>query len=466
MIRGKLGKVLLSAGMFAGALIGTQAAASSSPAVTLSPEPAQRAASVSGEFLISGMEPQFVIVGQPTIVSIHGSAFSPGSQVHLSAGGFQVPATDVQLVAPELLTGSVILPAAAAGSVSVTVRSPDGDAATLPGAAQAYEVFWGLQTENGTITSGRLGSEQALWVGSLGELEPADRKPMSSTLDNAIADCQRISFCSIPSPGLGDFRPSLTSPNKCLGLTQEFPATNGITYFWCTSGPCTPSSPDLIKNKDVAVKVYPRYWTGGHCHSQADRPNGSPDSAEGNTGNSGLGFSVAHTWPDVAGAVNVVAYSTDPTWQFNTQRDTNYVFCIQEPGLFEMQPGNNYALVGQKAWHPFNHFAQMNVIEALKRLVQDVQTYLPSALPLRFNDMSLVSGGLLDISRNWSKPHCSHRNGMIVDLGIKQMATSPASRDYLEALCRKQGFSLAEEDSGGTNWHWHLTYKNPPKEKK
>ncbi len=53
-----------------------------------------------------------------------------------------------------------------------------------------------------------------------------------------------------------------------------------------------------------------------------------------------------------------------------------------------------------------------------------------------------------------------------MDLGIKQMAADASGRQMLKAVCRMRGFNVAEEDSGKSNWHWHLTYKYPPKEKK
>ena len=433
--------------------------------VRVSSGPAQRATAVSEPVSLLGMEPLVLIVGQPTEVTVHGHAFSEGTQVKVAAGGFEVAAENVQFITPELLVGEVVLPDAATGAVGLNVRRPDGATASLPAAAQAQEVFWGLRTDDGVVVSGRLGSGVPIWIGTESESQPAPRAPERARSD-AISDCQRISFCTIPSGGLGDFRPSVVSPNKCNSVEGEYPATNGITYFFCSSGPCTPTSQFLIKDKAVALKAFPRYWTGGHCHSQPNRPNGSPDSVQGNTGPTGLGFSVNHTWPDIAGAVNVVVYSTDASWQFNTQRDTNYVYCVKEPDLVQLGQEVGFILVGDKPWHPSNHYARMAMIEDLRRLAQDVQSRLPSALPLVFNDMSLISGGLFDIKQDWSKSHCSHRNGMNVDLGIKQMGGDHAGREYLEAICKSRGFDVSEEDSAKTNWHWHLTYKNPPKEAK
>jgi len=435
----------------------------------LSPHPAQRAATVSGEVSVSGMQPQFVVVGEQTVVSIQGSAFSAGTEIQVNAGGFEVAAWNVQLVSPELLVGSVTLPEEAVGSVSVTVRRPDGSTATLPSAGQAQEFYWGLETSDGVRVSGKFGSGVPLWIDESAAARPLAQRAGAGA--QGISDCERIPFCTVPINNLlGFWFTSNDLPNICpatLAQNGERIESTSITYFVCSSGPCSPSSPNLVKNLDVALKVRPRYWTGGHCHSEPDRPGGPPpESVAGNTGPTGLGFIVAHRWPDVAGAMNVIFYSTGPEFQFNQAQDTSYIYCLRGAQVFASFDGNDpgYQLIGGTTPHPLNHFGVPMALRALKELALDVQATLPWASPLKFNDISLSSGGLFDhkVSINpafaWKKPHCGHRAGREVDLRIIEYPNEADKLDKLQAIIEKNGFTVLREKDPP---HWHLSYTFP-----
>jgi len=68
--------------------------------------------------------------------------------------------------------------------------------------------------------------------------------------------------------------------------------------------------------------------------------------------------------------------------------------------------------------------------------------------PLAYNDMSLVTGGLFDISGGWSKPHVSHRFGNDADLRFPPVSQRRRARQLIYA----SGISLIIIEGD----HWHL----------
>jgi hypothetical protein len=65
-----------------------------------------------------------------------------------------------------------------------------------------------------------------------------------------------------------------------------------------------------------------------------------------------------------------------------------------------------------------------------------------------YNDMSLVTGGLFDISGAWSKPHTSHRFGNDADFRFPPVAQRRRARQIIYA----SGISLIIVEGD----HWHL----------
>ena len=68
--------------------------------------------------------------------------------------------------------------------------------------------------------------------------------------------------------------------------------------------------------------------------------------------------------------------------------------------------------------------------------------------PLAYNDMSLPTGGLFDISGGWSKPHVSHRLGNDADLRFPPPNQMRRARQLIMA----SGISLIIVEGD----HWHL----------
>lgn len=135
------------------------------------------------------------------------------------------------------------------GSVSVTVRRPDGSIAALQNAGQASEAYWGIRTADGTTYSGKLGSGEPLWIEGSGVTRSMPQGVGSTA--KGISDCERTPYCTIPINNLlGYWFTSNDLPNICDQTLEEHGErieSTSITYFICSSGPCSPSSPNLVK---------------------------------------------------------------------------------------------------------------------------------------------------------------------------------------------------------------------------
>lgn len=74
---------------------------------------------------------------------------------------------------------------------------------------------------------------------------------------------------------------------------------------------------------------------------------------------------------------------------------------------------------------------------------------------------SLQYGGLFDINKDFSTPHCRHREGKSLDIGMSLFANSPYKTDLLDALEAAflgQGFAFpfsGERPSDPSSTHWH-----------
>jgi hypothetical protein len=76
--------------------------------------------------------------------------------------------------------------------------------------------------------------------------------------------------------------------------------------------------------------------------------------------------------------------------------------------------------------------------------------------PLESQSASLPLGGLFDIEQTWHPPHCSHRDGLTIDLSINDKTISERSAMWLAAT--DAGFSIVQEGSP-PHWHLHLNSK-------
>lgn len=77
---------------------------------------------------------------------------------------------------------------------------------------------------------------------------------------------------------------------------------------------------------------------------------------------------------------------------------------------------------------------------------------------------SLQYGGLFDIYKNFSTPHCNHRSGRNIDIGMSAFASNPYRTILLTTLKEaflNAGFSFPvsyEHPDDPTSNHWHAEY--------
>lgn len=265
----------------------------------------------------------------------------------------------------------------------------------------------------------------------------------SGSIGALAASCTSVPGCSFTAfPSVG----------PCNGHPVDLSQDDLIYYFvdQITNQP--------IPNCPVEIQLLPHQQTGGHCHTDSQRPveypaGTVPKVISGNTGFDGLQFVVHHTWPEEAGGIDVQFYSTDPGCPYYNDHSVKFIHCIGY-GFSELGPGAGYTLVGSLTQHPSNHFGTGALIAALGALAVDFSAAFP-ATPLAYNDMSLPWGGVFDLAFNWRADHCGHRTGVSAD--IRTSVLNKAQRTKLEALLKKHGFGIYKHADGS---HWHCTLRS------
>ncbi len=227
--------------------------------------------------------------------------------------------------------------------------------------------------------------------------------------------------------------PSITSSTLNQGV-QTLPLT--IICFDIFTGA-------IINNCNVTITHQPEAFSGGHDHDSPSRPKGQFQPSSGSTGTSGL--NTTYTSPEISGIIDVTLTGTDPNG--NALLPSTFTIGVQIGGLVSLPPGTNYSLVGQTANHGDNHYGTATMNATLVSLADSYVAEFPNN-PLAYNDMSLVTGGLFDISGAWSKPHASHRLGNDADLRFPPVNQRRRARQLIYAA----GITLIIVEGD----HWHL----------
>ncbi len=257
------------------------------------------------------------------------------------------------------------------------------------------------------------------------------------------ASCVDVPYCSFgPYPSTG----------ACEGHPAA-PVSNNIIYYFYDVYTGVP-----IPNCPATIELSAHQQTGGHCHTDTQRPVEYPAGAvpkivTGNTGADGLQFVVHHTWPEASGGIDVVFYSTDPGCPFYNDHSVKFIHCVYQDVYSELGTGTGYTLIGSLPEHPSNHFGTSALLTALAALGVAYHA-ADSTTNLGYNDMSLPWGGAFDIGQNWKAPHCGHRIGRTID--IRTRTLNKAQRAKLEAALKKNGFGIYKHADGS---HWHCTLR-------
>ena len=114
---------------------------------------------------------------------------------------------------------------------------------------------------------------------------------------------------------------------------------------------------------------------------------------------------------------------------------------IRISGLVPLLDGTGYKLVGGTTEHSDNHYGIASVVKALQDVATDYQAK-HSTQVLKYNDMSLVFGGLFDAynpnnnpNTEWKNPHLSYGCGVDINIGIRAVDNTLINKpDLAKAL--------------------------------
>ena len=166
-----------------------------------------------------------------------------------------------------------------------------------------------------------------------------------------------------------------------------------------------------IPNRVVVLSLIPTADPhAGHEHSISSpaKPAGTLSVPQVRTDSTG-DATFTYTSPDPSGGVYVKARSSG-------SGSVQKLVKVEIKNLVAYGPEIGADTVGSNAIHPKNHYATAAHIAALQHLATIFAQAFPSAPRLKYNDSSLESGGLLDISGNWQPDHIGHRRGRETDV--------------------------------------------------
>jgi hypothetical protein len=201
--------------------------------------------------------------------------------------------------------------------------------------------------------------------------------------------------------------------------------------------------------------------SGGHDHTEA-RPTGfflvngaKGKRCGGTTGKDGT-LKVDYLCGGFGGVDSIFGKGL-------TKDDTATAAILVRMGDFkELEKGDNYVLIGQyglpgvTSQHIQNHFGTESLVRAIKALAKSI--YSKKKYKLRYNDMSIRSGGPFDIGNDWNVPHQNHRAGKSIDIDDSTLSSNgkliriseEKMVEWLKAVVSE--YSIKDEGD-----HYHVT---------
>lgn len=175
----------------------------------------------------------------------------------------------------------------------------------------------------------------------------------------------------------------------------------------------------------------------------------------GSTGSSGFGFAPTFTAPEVSGVVDIYGNCVAPG--LFCLSNEPLPIAVRVPDLVELGPAEDYVLTGMfglpgvASQHSVNHFGTVSFIAKLRSLATTYFLKYESLgnAKLRYNDISLLDGGIFDIGNDWKPSHYEHRIGISADIGLVPESRRRAFMDLLEYV-EITGVVYKEGN------HWHI----------
>ena len=248
--------------------------------------------------------------------------------------------------------------------------------------------------------------------------------------DNAYGQFQIAGFSIQPAPGENDTMLPSRLPNG-NGANQ----TKALRVNLTTVG-ASPSEQIPITITTDAVD-----GTGGHVQAHHNARTGIPQgvvinlNGVVNPANGNMNFALLAGGDQILWTFNTTFTAPEPSGNHNITATINEttastIIHVRVQNLVALQAGGNVDLVGGTNAHPDanSHFGTQAVVNSIPNIANDWRVwFLANADPqdqvagneiLHVNDMSLVWGGLFDISGAWRLPHQTHREGLDADIWI------------------------------------------------
>jgi hypothetical protein len=231
-------------------------------------------------------------------------------------------------------------------------------------------------------------------------------------------------------------------PSFCFSVEPSTPDSEQASYFSITIY-------DLFTGQVIPNATFNFTWqpvanTGGHDHDDPSRPKGVFSPASGSTGASGVA-NIKYTAPEVSGLVLANVTCAVPSGGLCVGGLIG-AFTLHG-GLESLGPGTNYELVGATPQHTDNHYGTPDFNAALVKVANAYAKKFGDKVA--YNDMSLIFGGLFDISGEWHPSHAEHRWGKNCDMALVPVGR----RNALAQILRSNGLTYLDESDKN---HWHL----------
>jgi hypothetical protein len=281
----------------------------------------------------------------------------------------------------------------------------------------------------------------------------------------ALPSCvQNADFCVTPSVQSQESQSSSCTSAQSLSQTQFF--------AFCFD----PSTGQPIPGVTIQITVQAEDGTGGHLHTDANRPHGNFNPSSGLVDATTNLLQTMYTSPDTSGIVDATVSGTLSDGVTPCTPAT-FPIGVETQGLVAIPlTGSGYATTPSTGHDSNNVYANPSVSVNLQRLPVNFDIlaqalinagFIPNqTIPtLTYTSLSLLYGGLFDvdalgtgsITNPWHPPHCGHRQGTNADLRINNI---PAQfRPALIQSILDSHFTMpvrTENPSFANATHWHL----------
>lgn len=257
-----------------------------------------------------------------------------------------------------------------------------------------------------------------------------------------------------------------------FNLAPASPTTNPtyVAYAWCTD-----QNNNFVPYCNPGLGNGYYQYTGGHVHDDSTHISDSYSGymTTSGTNTTSVGYQVTYH--------STRTGETEYVQVCGTSSCTTTTVYITYPNLQQLYAGYNFTLIGDKPWHPDNHWMTQS---ALNGLVATVQNYsenwysYPGYSITGVNDEALSNGGIFDICATasagcssgvtpWQPRHNNHDYGQAADFRANNGANSIVSDAFSawtgpsgtgpSGYCWNNGFThyVRLESIGTSNQHIH-----------